>query len=167
MTTASARRPGLHVPRVVIGSVVAVVGAFVVQTAVLPAIGLSSAIPVVFAVVVGLAMAWGPTVGPAVGFGAGLLLDLTGTGTLGVGAMIGCLLGLVAARIPVDRWRWSGAGWAVLATMVAALLYMAVNAVLVGRVPAISIGWVWLIVGAVACIVLLLPARAWLREAVR
>jgi rod shape-determining protein MreD len=167
MTTASARTSGLHVPRVVVGSVIAVMGAFVVQTAILPAIGLSSAIPVVFAVVVVLAMAWGPTVGPAVGFGAGLLLDLTGTGILGVGAMIGCLLGLVAARIPVDRWRWSGAGWAMLATMVAGLLYMAINAVLVGRVPATSIAWVWLIAGAVACILVLVPARTWLREAVR
>ena len=84
MSSASARTPGLHVPRVVIGSIVAVLAAFIIESSVLPAVGLSSAIPVVFAVVVVLAMAWGPTVGPSVGFGAGLLIDLTGTGTLGV-----------------------------------------------------------------------------------
>lgn len=167
MTTASARASGLHVPRVVIGSVIAVALAFMVQTAILPAVGLSATIPVVFAVVVVLGVAWGPSVGPSVGFGAGLLLDLTGTGTLGVGAMIGCLLGLVAARIPVDRWRWSGAGWAILATLTASLLYTTVNAVLVGRVPAVSTAWLWPVIGTVVCVLLLLPARAWLREAVR
>jgi rod shape-determining protein MreD len=167
MSGASTRAPGLHVPRVVIGSVVAVSAAFIVQTSILPAVGLSSAIPVVFAVVVVVAMAWGPTVGPGVGFGAGLLLDLTGSGTLGVGALVGCLLGLVAARIPVDRWAWSGAGWAVLATTSAALLDTGVNALLSGRFPVPTAAWLWVIAGAAVCVLLLLPARSWLREAVR
>ncbi len=165
--SASSTRPGLHVPRVVIGSVAAVLAAFVVQTAVLPAVGLSAAVPVVFAVVVVLSMAWGPAVGPGVGFGAGLLLDLTGAGILGVGAMVGCLLGLVAARIPVDRWQWSGAGWATVATAAAALVDTGLDALLSGRVPTVSVAWLWVVVGAGVCILVLLPARAWLREAVR
>ena len=167
MSSASARTPGLHVPRVVIGSIVAVLAAFIIESSVLPAVGLSSAIPVVFAVVVVLTMAWGPTVGPSVGFGAGLLIDLTGTGTLGVGALVGCVLGVVAARIPVDRWRWSGAGWAILATAAAALLDTGLNAVLAGRVPAVSVGVLWVVGGAAVCVLILLPARAWLQEAVR
>ena len=167
MSTASARKPGLHVPRVVIGSIVAVLAAYIIESSVLPAIGLSAAIPVVFAVVVVLAMAWGPTVGPSVGFGAGLLIDLTGTGTLGVGALVGCVLGVVAARIPVDRWRWSGAGWAILATAAAALLDTGLNAVLAGRVPSVSLNLLWVLGGAALCVLVLLPTRAWLQEAVR
>lgn len=167
MSTTSARTSGLHVPRVVIGSVIAVLAAFVVQTAILPAVGLTAAIPVVFAVVAVLAMAWGPAVGPSVGFGAGLLLDLTGVGTLGVGALVGCLLGLVAARIPVDRWQWSGAGWAILATAGAALVDQGIDAVLAGHFSTASVGWMWVIVGAAVCILVLLPSRAWLRESVR
>jgi hypothetical protein len=167
MSTATARTPGLHVPRVVIGSVVAALAAFIVQTSVLPALGLSAVVPVVFATVVVLAMAWGPAVGPSVGFGAGLLLDLTGSGTLGTGALIGCLLGLVAARIPVDHWRWSGVGWAVLATAAAALSDMGINALLTGRIPQVSVGWLWVLAGAGVCVLVLLPLRPWLREAAR
>ena len=167
MSTTSARTSGLHVLRVVIGSVIAVLAAFVVQTAILPAVGLTAAIPVVFAVVAVLAMAWGPAVGPSVGFGAGLLLDLTGVGTLGVGALVGCLLGLVAARIPVDPWQWSGAGWAILATAGAALVDQGIDAVLAGHFSTASVGWMWVIVGAAVCILVLLPSRAWLRESVR
>jgi len=156
-----------HWPRVAVVALLAVTGAFLVQSAVLPAIGLSAGVPVVFATVVVLAMAWGPRVGAIVGFAAGLLLDLTGSGVLGVGALVGCLLGLVGGRIPVDRWRWSGAGWAAVATAVAAVATLLGNALLQGRIPVLS-GWlVWVLAGAAVCTVVLLPARPRLQGVVR
>lgn len=77
------------------------------------------------------------------------------------------MLGVVAARIPVDRWRWSGAGWATLVTAAAALLDTGINAVLAGRVPSVSLNLLWVLGGAALCVLVLLPTRAWLQEAVR
>ncbi|MBK6762890.1 MAG: rod shape-determining protein MreD [Micrococcales bacterium] len=167
MSAAGSRAAGMHTPRVVTVAVVAVLTAFVVQTAVLPALGASAAVPVVLATVVVVGMAWGPGPGAVAGFGAGLLLDVTGSGVLGMAALVGCLAGVAAARIPTDRWWWSGAGLAVLLTIAGAWLIAAVNALLHGRYPGWSLGWLWVAGGAAVCLAILLPLRGWLREVVR
>jgi len=167
MSAAASRPAGTHTPRVVAVAVLAVLTAFVVQAAVLPALGASAAVPVVLATVVVVGMAWGARTGAVTGFGAGLLLDVTGSGVLGVAALVGCLVGAAAARIPTDRWRWSGAGWAALLTIAGAWLIAAVNALLHGRVPGLSPGWLWVVAGTAVSLVVLLPLRGWLREVVR
>ena len=101
-------RPGAaHRPRVILLSSAVIVLAFVGQTAVPPAVGLSATIPLVLTSV---------RAGRGAGIahrssrrfrGGGLLLDLTGSGVLGIGALVGCARG-PAGGIQVDRWRWSG-----------------------------------------------------------
>jgi len=167
MSVAGSRSAGMHMPRVVSVAALAVLIAFVVQTAVLPALGVSAVVPLVFATVVVVAMAWGSGPGAVAGFGAGLLLDVTGSGVLGVAALVGCLTGAAATRIPTDRWWWTGAGWAFLLTTGAAWLTAALNGLLHGRAPGVTTGWLWVALGGAVCAVVLLPLRGWLREVVR
>lgn len=167
MSTASGRAQTTHLPRVIILALSAVCVAFVVQTAVLPAVGLSAVIPVVFATVVVFGMALGRQSGAIIGFAAGLLLDLTGVGVLGLGALIGCLAGGLAGGIRVDRWRWSGLPAACGVTVLAAGLFTVLNGVVAGIGPVLSWSWLWLVGGAVLCTALLVPGRPWIQAVVR
>jgi rod shape-determining protein MreD len=154
-------------PRVVAVGLVGVIGGFVVQTAVLPAVGLSAAVPVLFSVVAVLGLALGPRVGAVAGFSAGLLLDLTGVGVLGVAALAACLLGAGAARIRVDRSRWSGVAGVWAATSAAAITVVAGNAFAVGAPVTVTASAWWLVAGALVCSVVLVPVRTWVRAVVR
>lgn len=167
MTVVAGRLEAAHTPRVVTACALTVLTAFLVQTAVLPAIGLSAAVPVVFASVCLLGMAFGPTTGAVVGFLSGLLLDLTNAGTLGVGALLGCLLGAAAGTIRVDRWRWSGLAAAWLLTSSMALVFALLNGFLAGLSLRGSWAWVWVTAGALVSLLVLLPARRWLQAVVR
>lgn len=158
---------GQYRPRVVALSVAGVTVGFVAQTAVLPALGLSSAVPVLFTVVAVLGLALGPQVGAVVGFSAGLLLDLTGVGVLGVAALAGCLLGAGASRIRVDRSRWSGVPTVSAATTAAALAVVVGNAFAAGAPVVLTASAGWLIIGSLACAVILVPLRTWVRAVVR
>lgn len=167
MSAVADRANAVHTPRVIALCAGSVIVAFVVQTSVLPAIGLSSLIPLVLACVAVLAVPLGSRTGAIVGFCAGLLLDLTGSGVLGVGALIGCLLAASCATITVDRWRWSGLGSVWVYTCLAASAFTGANAVLTGRGPSLTIAWAWIVVGAGICCALLLPLRTRIRAVVR
>lgn len=160
-------RTTFHLPRAMGLSAVGLLVAFLVQTSVLPAVGISAAVPFVYATVAVLAVVLGPRAGAAEGFAAGLLLDLTGSGTLGVGALIGCLLGALAGRVHVDRWWFSGVPTVSVLVVSSAMISSVVNAVL-GQVPlTLTTGWLWLLVGGVLSVLGLMPTRFWLREMVR
>lgn len=167
MSAVTGRAQPAHLPRVILLCIVAVLTAFIVQTAVLPAVGLSAVVPVVYTVVVVLAMALGRRSGAVIGFSAGLLLDLTGVGVLGLGALLGCLAGLVAGGIRVDRWRWSGLVPAWSTVTVTAAMFTLINGLAAGIVPGLSWSWLWLAGGAAVCAVLLVPLRPWVRAMVR
>ena len=156
-----------HAPRAVAVCVVGVAVALVVQTALLPAVGLSAAVPFGYATVVLLAVVLGSSAGALTGFAAGLLLDLNSVGTLGVGALLGCLVGAAAGRLHPDRWWFSGVPTASALVIAAAGAFTVVNAWL-GQIPLVfGQGWLWLILGGVASGTLLLPTRTWLRAVVR
>lgn len=154
-----------HMPRVVAVCGLAITLAFLAQTALLPAVGASAAVPLVFATVVALGVALGERTGAICGFCAGLLLDLTGVGVLGVGALLATLAGAAAGRIRVDRWWLSGVPSAAALTLLAALAYTALDAALAG-LP-ITLPSPWLVLGALVCVTVLLPLRTWVREVVR
>lgn len=156
-----------HPPRVIGVCVVGVLVAFLVQTAVLPAVGLSAAIPFVYATVAVLGAALGSRTGAITGFCAGLLLDLTGVGSLGVGALVGCLLGALAGRVRTDRWWASGVLTVSALVAVAGLAFTELNAVIAQLPLAPDAGWWWILGGAVMSVALLMPTRLWLREVVR
>lgn len=164
MTAVPARRP-VHLPRAIVVCTGSLLVAFLVQTAVLPAVGAPAAIPVVFATVVLLGVALGGRTGAICGFLGGLLLDLTGVGVLGVGALLGTLTGAAAGRIRVDRWWLSGVPTAALLTSLAALSYSAVNAALSG-LP-LTVRPLWPVLGGIVCTITLLPVRNRVQEAVR
>ena len=165
--TALGARPPAHAPRVVALCAGCLVVAFLGQTAMLPAIGLSAAIPLVFSTVVLLGVALGERTGAVCGFAAGLLLDLTGVGTLGAGALLGTLAGAGAGRIRVDRWWLSGVPTAAAVTIAAALGYAAIDAALAG-LPLAAGRSVWpTVLGGIVCTVILLPLRTAVREVVR
>lgn len=95
-------------PSRVVLTVAALVTAVVLQVSVAARLGLPGATPdVVLLVVVGLALAYGPTYGVAVGFAGGLLLDVAPPGLAPMGrwaivlCLVGYLAGLMAAE--VDR----------------------------------------------------------------
>lgn len=161
-------RPGTaHRPRVILLSSGVIVLTFVGQTAVLPAVGLSATIPLVLAAVCVLGVALGSRTGAIAGFTGGLLLDLTGSGVLGLGALVGCVLGASAGGIQVDRWRWSGLVRVWLYTLVAAVVMTGANAFLQGLGLRASGTWVWIVAGSAVCAIVLLPLRDWMRAVVR
>lgn len=159
--------PAAHAPRAIAVCVVGVAVALLVQTSLLPAVGLSAGVPFVYATVALLAVVLGSRAGAMVGFGAGLLLDLSSVGTLGVGALLGCLLGAAAGRVHPDRWWFSGVPTTAALVIAAAGAFTVLDAWL-GQVPLVfGQGWLWLTVGAVASVTVLLPCRTWLAEVVR
>lgn len=160
-------RTTFHMPRAMGLCVVGLLVAFLVQTSVLPAVGLSAAVPFVYATAAVLAVVLGPRAGAVEGFVAGLLLDVTGSGTLGIGALIGCLLGALAGQVHVDRWWLSGVPTVSLLVVVSALALSMVNAVL-GQIPLpLAGGWLWVVFGGIASVAMLMPTRFWLRQVVR
>jgi rod shape-determining protein MreD len=161
------RGTGAHTPRVIVLCVLAVGIGFLVQTSVLPAVGLSSAIPVLYAAVAVLGVTLGSRTGAIAGFGAGLMLDLTGAGVLGVGALTGSLLGAACGALTVYRWRWSGLLWVWMYTFLGCASYTVVNAVLSGRTPSIDATWLWMLGGSAVASAVLLPWRARIRAVVR
>lgn len=166
MTTAF-DRTSVHLPRVLGVSFVGVLVAFLVQTALLPAVGLSATVPFVYATVALLAVVLGSGPGAIVGFAAGLLLDVTSVATLGVGALIGCLLGAAAGHVQLDRWWFSGVPTVGAMVVVSGGAFTTVNALL-NQVPWIfGWGWSWTVVGGFVSVALLLPLRTWLRAVVR
>ena len=165
--TAVSATAHVYGPRAIGLSATAVIAGLIVQTAILPAVGLSAAIPVLYSVVAVLGIALGPRFGALAGFAAGLLLDLSGVGVLGVGALVGCLLGVASAAIHIDRWRWSGALWMWGYTTSAATAFTLINALVTGSGVMWSGAFWWIVVGALACTVALLPLRTWIRAVVR
>ena len=166
MSAVAVRAP-VHLPRAIALCGGSIVVAFLVQTAVLPAVGASAAIPLVFSTVVLLGLALGSRTGAVCGFLAGLLLDLTGVGVLGVGALLGTLLGAAAGRLRVDRWWLSGVPTAALMTILGALAYGGINAALAGLPVSLGRSPWWVVLGSLVSTLALLPLRGVVREAVR
>lgn len=80
--------------------VLSLVTALALQTSVLARISFLGAKPdLVLVVVVCFALSDGPAVGMGAGFGAGLLLDLLGTHTVGVLALVLCVVGYAGGVI--------------------------------------------------------------------
>lgn len=165
--TAVSETAHVYRPRAVGLSATALVVGLIVQTAVLPAVGLSAAIPVLYSVVALLGIALGARLGAIAGFAAGLLLDVSGVGVLGVGALGGCLLGVASAGIHVDRWRWSGAlrMWAYTAGAAGAFAVM--NSLITGSGVKWSGAFWWVVAGSLVCTLVLLPLRTSIRAVVR
>jgi rod shape-determining protein MreD len=98
--------------RRVVFAVVAVLVAVVLQTALLDRLPFpgGSAPDLVLVLVVTLALASGPTEGMAVGFGAGLALDVAppASNLLGLSALVFCLVGYGCGRLrgPLERSAW-------------------------------------------------------------
>jgi rod shape-determining protein MreD len=156
-----------HLPRVLGVCVTGVLVAFLVQTAVLPAVGLSAAVPFTFATVAVLAVVLGSRTGALTGFGAGLLIDVSGLSVLGVGALLGSLLGAIAGQVHPDRWWFSRIPTVSGLVMLTAGAFTVVNAALQQVPIRFGVGWGWLIGGSVVSVILLMPTRQWLREVVR
>ncbi len=166
MSVLAGRAPA-HTPRVIAVCSVGVLVAFLVQTALLPAVGLPALIPFTFATVAVLGVSLGSRAAAITGFLAGLLVDLTGVGILGVGALAGCLLGAAAGQVRTDRWWFSGVP-SVTALVIAAWLGTTVLDAVLSQVPLIvGAGWLWGALGAAVSVALLMPLRGWLRSVVR
>ena len=85
-------------------------------------------------------------------------------GTLGVGALVGCVLGWSQRGSPVDRWRWSGAGWATLVTAGGGAAGHR-HQRRAGRTSPLGLGGrCGSSAGAALCVLVLLPTRAWLQR---
>lgn len=166
MSTISERTTS-HAPRVLGVCVVGTVVAFLVQTALLPAVGLSAAIPFTYATIAVLGVALGSRPAAISGFAAGLLLDLSGVGVLGVAALIGAVLGATAGRIRTDRWWFSGVPSASVLVVASAAASSVLNAVLTQVPLVLSVGWLWVAVGGFLSVAIVMPTRTWLREVVR
>lgn len=77
--------------------IAAVLGALLLQAGLAPYLTIGGVTPnFMLLVVVTLALVSGPTAGSAVGFAAGLLFDLLGSGTVGPGALVFSVTGYVA-----------------------------------------------------------------------
>ncbi len=102
-------------------TVLAVLTAVVLQTAVLDRLPFPGGFPpdLVLVLVVTLALAGGPLAGTMIGFGAGLALDIAppSAGLLGLNALVFCAIGYGCGRLrgPMER-----AGWLPLAVIAAA-----------------------------------------------
>jgi len=89
-------------PSRIVLTVAALVTAVVLQVSVASRLGLPGATPdLVLLVVVGLALAYGPSYGVAVGFAAGLCLDLAppGLAPMGRWAIVLCLVGYLVGML--------------------------------------------------------------------
>lgn len=167
MSTLVGNTRSIHAPRAILTAAACLTLAFLVQTAVLPALGLWPAVPVVFSTVCVLALVLGSRSGAIIGFVAGLLLDLTSSGVLGVGALIGALMGAAAGTLRTDRWVWSGALRVWLLTCLAAGGMQLIDALALGTATSAWVGAAWTISGALVCTLALLPARRRLQAVVR
>ncbi len=125
----------MNMPRVLL--VVAALGtALVLQASVFARLGLPGATPALLLVVVlAFAMVAGPTAGAAIGFSAGVLVDLAppSAGSLGQTAAIYAIAGFVAGYVELAPGRPDLASVAVIAGLSAAVvLLQALLATLIG-----------------------------------
>lgn len=119
-------------PSRVVLTVAALVTAVVLQVSVASRLGLPGATPdVVLLVVVGFALAYGPTYGVAAGFAGGLLLDVAppGLAPMGRWAIVMCLVGYLAGLMAdeVDRSAFVPIGVVAVAAAGSALAYAAIG----------------------------------------
>ncbi|MCL2654648.1 MAG: rod shape-determining protein MreD [Coriobacteriia bacterium] len=107
----------------VLAAIVALLLAFLLQVAVGPSIAIMSVRPnFLLVVTIIMALVNGPVEGTLVGFSAGILLDLLGTGAFGPAALVMCVVGYLAG---VLHERIFAQGWLlpVLVLAVSSFLY--------------------------------------------
>jgi rod shape-determining protein MreD len=110
-------------------TVLAVLIAVVLQTAVLDRLPFPGGFPpdLVLVLVVTLALASGPLPGAVIGFGAGLALDIAppATGLLGLSALVFCAVGYGCGRLrgPMERSAWLPLAVIALAVTAGEILY--------------------------------------------
>jgi rod shape-determining protein MreD len=109
-------------------------GALLVQVALVPNVAVGGVTPnVLLLAAVTIALVKGSRAGIVAGFVGGLLFDLLGSGPIGVGAMVFCVVAFVAASLKENTF---ADGWLVplvivfLASLVGEIGYMTVLAVL-------------------------------------
>jgi rod shape-determining protein MreD len=97
-------------------SVLALIAAAIVQVALAPHLAIGPVVPnFLLLVVVTLALTQGPNAGCAVGFFAGLLLDLLGAGPIGLWALVFCVVGYLAGMLEANLF---AQGWLMPVTLV-------------------------------------------------
>lgn len=149
----------------------ALVLAVVAQVVVAPHLRVAGVVPSFpLLVVITLALVEGPTAGAVVGFVAGLLLDLLGSGPVGAWAFVLTLVGYGAGLLEANVF---AEGWllpftvAMVAGLAAELLYLLVSIVLGAGLPFWrSLAWVVLPRGMYNA-VLALAVYPWLARALR
>jgi rod shape-determining protein MreD len=110
-------------------TVLAVLTAVVLQTAVLDRLPFPGGFPpdLVLVLVVTLALAGGPLAGTVIGFGAGLALDIAppAAGLLGLNALVFCAVGYGCGRLrgPMERSAWLPLAVVAVAATVGEILY--------------------------------------------
>lgn len=97
-------------------SVLALLAAAILQVSVAPQLAIGSVVPnLLLLVVVTLALTEGPNSGSTVGFFAGLLLDLLGSGPIGLWALVLCVVGYAAGMMEANMFAH---GWLLPVTVV-------------------------------------------------
>lgn len=90
-------------------SILAVAVAAVLQVGLAPHLVIGGATPnFLLIVVVALALTMGPVTGCSAGFAAGLILDLIGTGPVGLWALVFCVVGFIAGMLTENMF---ASGW--------------------------------------------------------
>lgn len=109
-------------------------GALLLQVALVPYLAVGGMTPnVLLLAAVTIALVKGPRAGMVAGFAGGVLFDLLGSGPIGVGALVFCLVAFIAASLKQNTF---ADGWLVplvivfLTSFVAEISYMMVLAVL-------------------------------------
>jgi len=90
--------------------VLALLAAVILQVAVAPHITIAKVVPnFVLLVVIAVALLQGSRMGTVVGFSAGLIFDLIGTGPIGVAALVFCFVGYISGSLHenmfAEGWR--------------------------------------------------------------
>lgn len=117
-------------------TVIAILGAALLQVAIAPYIAVGSIVPnLLLLVVVTLALVEGPRAGASAGFAAGLVFDLLGSGPMGPMALVLTVVGYVTGSLQVNMF---AEGWLLPATVV----------FLGGLVTEVSYGLVLMLLGS-------------------
>ncbi|MDZ4064403.1 MAG: rod shape-determining protein MreD [Coriobacteriia bacterium] len=102
--------------RKLIPTIVAILGAALLQVAIAPYIAIGGVVPnLLLLVVVTLALVEGPRAGASAGFAAGLAFDLLGSGPLGPMALVLTVVGHVTGSLQVNMF---AEGWLLPMTVV-------------------------------------------------
>jgi len=97
-------------------AVISILVAAVLQVGLAPNLAISGIVPnFMILVVVTLAFVQGPTAGTVAGFSAGLLLDLLGSGPIGLWALVLCIIGYVSGMLESKMF---ARGWVLPVTVV-------------------------------------------------